>query len=147
MLAGQSTALDALVILAARLRVFPRHIFVDTAQPVNEPAHRWREPIVSGRKIGPEGVAAIGRYRHAAQNRGAGRVDGRRDVRVPARPQGHHHRLAVLVGGAVLGDRVDLGIPLDMAEYGMTDGRLAKLARHCDVLRMVEMLTTEEDDL
>ena len=59
----------------------------------------------------------------------------------------HHHRRAVLVGGPVLGDRVDFGIAFDVAEYGMADGRLAKLARHRHVLRVIEMLPPKEDDL
>jgi hypothetical protein len=34
-----------------------------------------------------------------------------------------------------------------MAEHGMTDGRLAELPRHRDMLRMVEVLAAEEHDL
>ena len=34
-----------------------------------------------------------------------------------------------------------------MAEHGMADRRLAELARHRDVLRMIEMLAAEEHDL
>ena len=34
-----------------------------------------------------------------------------------------------------------------MAEHGMADRRLAELARHRDVLRVIEMLVAEEDDL
>ena len=33
-----------------------------------------------------------------------------------------------------------------MAEYGMADGRLAELAGHRDVLRMIEILVAEEHD-
>ena len=47
----------------------------------------------------------------------------------------------------VLGDRIDFGIALDMAEHGMADRRLAELARHRDMLRMIEVLVAEEDDL
>ena len=43
--------------------------------------------------------------------------------------------------------RVDLGMALDMAEHGMADGRLAELARHRHVLRVIEMLSAKEDDL
>jgi hypothetical protein len=34
-----------------------------------------------------------------------------------------------------------------MAEYGMADCRFAKLARHCHVLRVIEMMPAKEDDL
>ena len=34
-----------------------------------------------------------------------------------------------------------------MAEHGVADGRLAELAGHRDVLRMIEMLAAEEHDL
>ena len=60
---------------------------------------------------------------------------------------GVHHLFAILVGGAVLGDRVDLRIALDMAEDGMADRRLAELAGHRDMLRMIEVLASEERDL
>ena len=36
---------------------------------------------------------------------------------------------------------------VEMAEHGVTDRRLAELPRHRDVLRMIEMLVAEEDDL
>ena len=34
-----------------------------------------------------------------------------------------------------------------MAEHGVADGRLTKLARHGHVLRVIEMLPPKEDDL
>ncbi len=34
-----------------------------------------------------------------------------------------------------------------MAEHGVADRRLAELPRHRDLLRMIEMLVAEEDDL
>jgi hypothetical protein len=97
-----------------------------------------------GDEVGPERIAAIGRDRHAPQDRGERRVDRRRNVGVPARPRRHHHLLAVLVRGAVLGDRVDLGIALDMTEHRMPDRRLAELARHRDMLSVIEVLAAEE---
>jgi len=38
-------------------------------------------------------------------------------------------------------------VGLDMAKYRMADGRFAKLPCHRDVLRVIEMLAQEEDDL
>jgi hypothetical protein len=48
---------------------------------------------------------------------------------------------------AELGDGVDLGEILDMAEDDVSDGRLTHLARKGDVARVIEMLATEEDHL
>ena len=48
---------------------------------------------------------------------------------------------------AELGDRVDLGEILDIAEDDVSDGRLTHLARKGDVARVIEMLATEEDHL
>jgi hypothetical protein len=48
---------------------------------------------------------------------------------------------------AELGDRVDLGEVLDMAEHGVPVGRLARLSRGGDVGRGIEVLAPEEDDL
>ena len=47
----------------------------------------------------------------------------------------------------MLRDRVDLWVVFDMAEHGMPDRRLAELARHGNVLRVIEILFPEEDDL
>jgi hypothetical protein len=66
---------------------------------------------------------------------------------VPAGPRRHHHLFAILIGGAGFGDRVDLRIALDMAEHGMADRRLAELAGHRDMLRMIKVLASEEHDL
>jgi len=38
-------------------------------------------------------------------------------------------------------------MPLHMAEHGMPDGGLTELARHGDVLGVVEVLVAEEDHL
>ena len=143
-LAGQRAALDTLVVLLPGLGVRTRDVSVNRAQRVDKAAHRRRQPLIGGNEVGPERVAAIGRDRHAAQDRGERWVDRRRNVGVPARPRRHHHRFSVLVGGAVLGDRVDLGIALDVAEHRMPDGRLAELARHRDMLSVIEVLAAEE---
>ena len=146
-LAGQRPAPDALVVLLAGLGVRTRDVSVYRAQPVEKAAHRRRQPLIGGHEIGPERIAAIGRNSHAAQDRRAGRVDRRGDVGVPAGPRRHHHLFAVLIGGAVFSDRVDLRIALDMAEHGMADRRLAELAGHCDMLRVIKILAPEEHDL
>src|ERR1019366_6907196 len=147
MLTLQCAALDAFVVHAAWFGALARHEFMNTAQPVDEPAHRRRQSVIGGDKIGPECVPAIRWYRHAAQDRGTRRVDRGRDVGVPAGPGCHHHRGAIFVGGPVLGDRVDFRKALDMAEHRVADGRLAELARHGHMPRVIEMLPAKEDDL
>ena len=52
-----------------------------------------------------------------------------------------------LIRGPVFGDRIDLGVTLDMAEHRVADGGLAELACHGDVLCVVEILVAKEHDL
>src|SRR4051812_43626223 len=71
-LAGQRAALDALVVLLPGLGVRTRDVGVNGAQGVDKAAQRPRQPLIGGNEVGPERVAAIGRDRHATQDRGEG---------------------------------------------------------------------------
>src|SRR4030095_1957430 len=69
------------------------------------------------------------------------------NVRMRSGPRSRRPRATRGLSRAELGDRVDLGEILDMAEHGVPDGRLAHLARKGDVAPVVEVLAPEEHDL
>src|ERR1051326_7946763 len=92
---------------------------------VDKGAHGRRKGHVGGVQVGPERVAAIGRDRDAAQDRGHRWVDRGGDIGVPPGPRRYHLRLAVFVGEPVLGHRVDFWIVVEMAEHSLADCGLA----------------------
>src|SRR5215475_11702597 len=65
----------------------------------------------------------------------------------PSGPRSLRARATMGLCRAELGDRVDLGEIVDMAEDRVPDGRLAHLSRKGDVGPVIEVLTAEEDDL
>lgn len=140
-------AADALVVGLALGGTGGRLEPMDAAQPVNDATHRLRETLVGHREIGPERVAAVGWNGHAAKDGSLGRVQRGGDVRMPSGPRSLRARATIGLSRAELGDRVDLGKILDMAEHGVADGRLAHLSRKGDVAPVIEVLAPEEDDL
>src|SRR5262245_13316664 len=147
MLGLQLPAADALVVGLALGGAGGRLEPMDAAQPVNDATHRLRETLIGHREIGPERVAAVGRNGHAAQDGSLGRVQRGGDVGMPPGPRSLRARPTIGLRRAELGDRVDLGEILDMAEHGVADGRLAHLSRKGNVGLVIEVLTPEEDDL
>src|SRR5262245_2943260 len=143
----QLAASDALVVGLALGGIGRRLETVDTAQPVNDGAHRLGEALVGHREVGPERVAPVGRNGHAAQDGSLGWVQRGGDVRVPSGPRSLRAGATIGLSRAELGDRIDLGEILDMAEDDVSDRRLAHLARKGDVARVIEMLATKEDHL
>ena len=86
-------------------------------------------------------IAAIGRIRHSAQDRGRGWVDLRGNVGIPSDPGTHDSGGVVAVGQAVLGDRINLGIALVVpAEDDMDGRRRAEPAREGDMPGVIEAL-------
>src|SRR5262249_52150629 len=133
-------AFDPLVVRAAATRLEG----MNGAQSIDKGTHRFGQTGIGGDQVGPERIPTVGWDRHATQNGCEWRIGGSREVGMPAEPRRDHHRLVFLVRGAMFGDRIDLGMPFDMAEYRMTDRRLAELACHGDVLRVVKVLVAEE---
>src|SRR6185436_6407273 len=135
---------DTLVVGLARGGTSGRLEPMDAAQPVNDATHRLRETLVGHREIGPERVAAVGRNGHAAEDGSLGRVQRGGDVRMPSGPRSLRARATMSLCRAELGDRVDLGEIVDMAEDGVPDRRLPHLSRKGDVGPVIEVLTAEE---
>ena len=143
-LADQGVVPDQLQVFGCGAGARGRAEAVLAAQALEKGLQRLGKRVIGGCQIGPLRVAAIGRNRHAAQNGGRGRIVRGRDIGMPAGPGAALGFAAVAVGAAVLGNRVQLGVALDMAEHRMAYGQLAKLACERHMLLVAQMLVAKE---
>ena len=119
---------------------------VNATQPVHKTTQRRRQSLIGGREVGKLGIASIGGHFHTPQNRGCRRVVCGRNVSVPTGPGRDQGFAPEALRAAMFCNRVYLWIIFKMSKDRMSDRQLPELSGKCNVLTMIEMLFTEEDD-